>query len=249
MTRGAAEAVKLRLRALRRRRARRSLINGSRGAWLGAGAMASCAIILAGLNATGVANAQCVLVNGASVGASCPNTPHGTGSRQDNGGAQPGPASTGVTQIHSTSFAPAGAPPVVPSGDVATASSVGDPMAVAASMVGTDAFGAYGCEDFVDAVYGRTTATGIAHDSARSFFESLADQGLAHHEVPIPRGALVFSAGPDGEHVDISRGDGTYYSGGVQGISAGYGDGHDIQVLPAANLGSFTLHGWAYPPW
>ena len=78
---------------------------------------------------------------------------------------------------------------------------------------------------------------------------SLADRGLDHHEMPVPRGALVFSAGPDGNHVDISRGDGTYVSGGVQGLSPGYGDGHDIQILPTPNLGSWTLYGWVYPPW
>ena len=120
---------------------------------------------------------------------------------------------------------------------------------VAESMLGTDAFGPYGCEDFVDAAYGRTTATGIGHDAALAFYQSVADRGLAHHEMPVPRGALVFSTGADGDHVDISRGDGTYVSGGVQGLSPGYGDGHDVQILPTPNLGSWTLYGWVYPPW
>jgi hypothetical protein len=120
---------------------------------------------------------------------------------------------------------------------------------VAESMVGTDAFGPYGCEDFVDAVYGRTTATGIGHDGALAFYQSLADRGLAHHDIPVPRGALAFSTGADGGHVDISRGDNTYVSGGVQGLWPGYGDGHNVQILPAPNLGSWTLYGWVYPPW
>ena len=103
-------------------------------------------------------------------------------------------------------------------------------------MVGTDAFGPYGCEDFVDAVYGRTTATGIGHDAALAFYQSLADRGLTHHEMPVPRGALVFSTGADGDHVDISRGDGTYVSGGVQGLWPGYGNGHNVQILPTPTL-------------
>lgn len=124
-----------------------------------------------------------------------------------------------------------------------------DPVLVAESMVGTDVFGPYGCEDFVDAAFGLTTETGIGHDMALSFYQSLAAHGLDHHETPIPRGALVFSAGPYGNHVDISRGDGTFVSGGVQGLSPGYGDGHQVQILPSANLGAWTMYGWVYPPW
>ena len=130
-----------------------------------------------------------------------------------------------------------------------TAVPVGNPVAVAESMLGTDAFGPYGCEDFVDAAYGRTTATGIGHDAALAFYQSLADRGLVHHEMPVPRGALVFTTGADGDHVDISRGDGTYVSGGVQGLWPGYGDGRNVQILPTPNLGSWTLYGWVYPPW
>lgn len=132
---------------------------------------------------------------------------------------------------------------------LSTAYPANDPVRLAETMVGTDVFGPYGCEDFVDAAFGRTTETGIGHDMALSFYQSLAAQGLDHHETPIPRGALVFSAGPYGNHVDISRGDGTFVSGGVQGLSPGYGDGHQIQILPTANLGAWTMYGWAYPPW
>jgi cell wall-associated NlpC family hydrolase len=124
-----------------------------------------------------------------------------------------------------------------------------DHVLVAESMVGTDMFGPYGCEDFVDAAFGLTTDTGIGHDMALSFYQSLAARGLDHHETPIPRGALVFSKGPYGNHVDIARGDGTFVSGGVQGLSPGYGDGHQVQILPSANLGAWTMYGWVYPPW
>ena len=124
-----------------------------------------------------------------------------------------------------------------------------DHVLVAESMVGTDVFGPYGCEDFVDAAFGLTTETGIGHDMALSFYQSLAARGLDHHETPIPRGALVFSVGPYGNHVDISRGDGTFVSGGVQGLSPGYGDGHQVQILPTANLGAWRMYGWVYPPW
>ena len=141
--------------------------------------------------------------------------------------------------------AAAGASPSPGSGS----SAASGPLAVAQSMLGTDTFGPYGCEDFVDAAYGRTTANGIGHDQAANFYYALADQGLGHHDMPIPRGALVFTSGPDGDHVDISRGDGTYISGGVQGLSPGYGDGHNVQVLPSPNLGSWTLYGWVNPPW
>lgn len=132
---------------------------------------------------------------------------------------------------------------------LATQYPANDPVAVAESMVGTDVFGPYGCEDFVDAAFGLTTETGIGHDMALSFYQSLAARGLDHHETPIPRGALVFSVGQYGNHVDISRGDGTFVSGGVQGLSPGYGDGHQIQILPTANLGEWSMYGWAYPPW
>jgi hypothetical protein len=84
---------------------------------------------------------------------------------------------------------------------------------------------------------------------ARPFYQSLGDRGLARRKRLIPRRVLVFSPGPYGNHVDISRGDGTFVSGGVQGLSPGYGDGHQVQILPTANLGAWTMYGWVYPPW
>ncbi|MCB0940587.1 MAG: hypothetical protein KDB72_10155 [Mycobacterium sp.] len=148
-----------------------------------------------------------------------------------------------------TAGVPSGAELAPAPRDLGTTYSADDPVLVAESMLGTDVFGPYGCEDFVDAAHGLTTETGIAHDAALSFYQSLAARGLDHHETPIPRGALVFSKGAYGNHVDISRGDGTFVSGGVQGLSPGYGDGHQVQILPSANLGSWTMYGWVYPPW
>ncbi|TWS20435.1 NlpC/P60 family protein [Tsukamurella asaccharolytica] len=118
------------------------------------------------------------------------------------------------------------------------------------TLVGTDTFGEYGCEDFVDFAYGRTVATGIPHDSARSFYANLAAKGLGHSSLPAPRGALVFSQSDYGYHVDISLGDGTYLSGGVQGLSAGWGDGSQIQVIPEPDIApNSSVLGWAYAPW
>ena len=118
-----------------------------------------------------------------------------------------------------------------------------------ATMLHTNDFGEYGCEDFVDAAYGKTTATGIPHNGALAFYNSLAANGQGHSSLPAPPGALVFSQGEDGGHVDISIGNGQYESGGVQGFAPGYGDGTDIQVLPSPNLGTWTFVGWAYAPW
>ena len=118
------------------------------------------------------------------------------------------------------------------------------------TLVGTDAYGEYGCEDFVDFAYGRTVSNGIPHDSARSFYENLAAKGLGHSALPAPRGALVFSQSDYGYHVDISLGNGTYLSGGVQGLDRGFGDGSQIQIIPKPDIApNSTLLGWAYAPW
>jgi hypothetical protein len=204
---------------------------------------------IAGLSPAGVADANCVYINGAPIGTGCPNTSGGPRQQLAGVGVGPRPSSTSTTAIRPTSTPTSGALPGFVPGNIDTARGVGNPVVVAESMVGSDAFGPYGCEDFVDAVYGRTTATGIGHDGALAFYQSLADRGLAHHDMPVPRGALAFSTGADGGHVDISRGDNTYVSGGVQGLWPGYGDGHNVQILPAPNLGSWTLYGWVYPPW
>ncbi len=211
------------------------------------GTLVSASIATA-VSSAGVADATCTLVRGTGADARCSSAPSSFAAPLDSRSSVSAQGSLdGTAAGASRSNAAAGVSPS-PS-NVATASAGGNPVMVAESMLGTDQFGAYGCEDFVDAAYGLTTATGIGHDAALSFYQSLADRGLDHHEMPVPRGALVFSAGPDGNHVDISRGDGTYVSGGVQGLSPGYGDGHDVQILPSPNLGSWTMYGWVYPPW
>ena len=216
-------------------------------------ALVSASLVTA-VSSSGIADATCTTVRGTGADAHCTSAPSSFAAPLDKKssvsaqGSLGGPAAGASRTNAAAGAGPSSSPNPGPS-PVATASAVGNPVTVAEGMLGTDQFGAYGCEDFVDAAYGLTTATGIGHDAALSFYQSLADRGLDHHEMPVPRGALVFSAGPDGNHVDISRGDGTYVSGGVQGISPGYGDGHNVQILPSPNLGSYTMYGWVYPPW
>lgn len=228
-----------------------SLKLAARGLVLGALVSAS---VTTSVSSAGLAAAACTSGRGADPGALC--APDETSflvqlddrSSVSAQGRLGGPgASTGRSDVT------ADGPPIPESRPVprslGTSYPADDHVLVAESMVGTDAFGPYGCEDFVDAAFGLTTETGIGHDMARSFYQSLADRGLDHHETPIPRGALVFSVGPYGNHVDISRGDGTFVSGGVQGLAPGYGDGHQVQILPSANLGAWRMYGWVYPPW
>lgn len=207
--------------------------------------------VTAAVSSAGVATAACTPGRGTDAGAQC--APEETSFSVPLDGKSSVSAQGRLGASTSRSDVTAGDLPVVEPrtdpGSLGTRYPANDPVLVAESMVGTDLFGPYGCEDFVDAAFGLTTETGIGHDMALSFYQSLAAQGLDHHETPIPRGALVFSTGPYGNHVDISRGDGTFVSGGVQGLSPGYGDGHQIQILPTANLGEWTMHGWVYPPW
>jgi hypothetical protein len=226
----------------------RSTSGAARGLLLGA--LASGAVVMAALSPAGVAEATCASINGVGADAGCTSGPTSFAVGLDNNSSASAQGLfDGAIAIGNTSTATAGAFSGFGPHNFDTARAVGNPMMVAERMVGTDAFGPYGCEEFVDAVYGRTTANGIGRDAALAFYQSLADRGLAHHEMPAPRGALVFSTGADGDHVDISRGDGTYVSGGVQGLSPGYGDGHNVQILPTPNIGSWTLYGWVYPPW
>src|ERR1700722_4501448 len=205
---------------------------------------------IAALSSAGVADATCTSVSGTGADARCNSAPSSFAVRLDkNSSVSAQGLLAGAAPSANRSNAAAAASPSPAPGKVDPASAPDNPVGVAEGMLGTDAFGPYGCEDFVDAAYGRTVTTGIPHDEALNFYQSLADRGLDHHDMPIPRGALVFSAGPDGDHVDISRGDGTYVSGGVQGLSPGYGAGHNVQILPTPNLGSWTLYGWVYPPW
>ncbi len=213
------------------------------------GALVS-ALVTGAVSSAGVAVATCTPTSVPRPGVHCASE-ETSFSVQLNGkppvSAQGHPGGSGASSSK-TGFPPTAEPGPVPR-SLGTQNPANDHVLIAESMVGTDVFGPYGCEDFVDAAFGLTTETGIGHDAALSFYQSLAARGLDHHETPIPRGALVFSAGPYGNHVDISRGDGTFVSGGVQGLSPGYGNGHQVQILPTANLGTWTMYGWVYPPW
>lgn len=215
------------------------------------------ASVTAALDSAGVAGATCMLGRATDSGAQCAADEtsfsvqldgKSSVSAQGRLGGSGASSSKSSSTSDVTDDGPPAAEPRTASRSFGALFPGNDPVLVAESMVGTDAFGPYGCEDFVDAAFGLTTETGIGHDMALSFYQSQAAIGLDHHETPIPRGALVFSAGPYGNHVDISRGDGTFVSGGVQGLSPGYGDGHQIQILPSANLGAWRMFGWVYPP-
>lgn len=228
-----------------------SLKLAARGLVLGALFSAS---VTAAVSSAGDAAATCTPGRGTDAGAQCDPDETSFSVQLDGKSAVSaqgrlgGPAAS-TSDSDVTAWGPPTADPRPAPGSLGTQYPSDDPVLLAESMVGTDVFGPYGCEDFVDAAFGLTTETGIGHDMALSFYQSLAALGLDHHETPIPRGALVFSASPYGNHVDISRGDGTFVSGGVQGLSPGYGDGHQVQILPTANLGAWTMYGWVYPPW
>ena len=159
------------------------------------GALVSASMAIAALSSAGVAEATCTSVSGTGADARCTSTQTSFAVRLDkNSSVSAQGLLDGAVASGNRSNVTAAALPNPEPGNVDTASAAANPIAVAESMLGTDAFGPYGCEDFVDAAYGRTTATGIGHDAALAFYQSLANRGLAHQEMPIPRGALVFSA-------------------------------------------------------
>lgn len=124
-------------------------------------------------------------------------------------------------------------------------------IARAESILGTDRFGHYGCEAFVAFAFGVPQAKYGWDGASETMYQTLLKQSQIHTDTNPPRGALVFSRGSDGPHIDIARGDGTFVSGGVQGLSRGYGDGHEIQILHSANVGkNWVYRGWSlgYPP-
>lgn len=120
-------------------------------------------------------------------------------------------------------------------------------IAKAESILGTDQFGIYGCEALVAFAFGVSQAEYGWDGASETMYQTLLEQGKIHTDRNPPRGALVFSRGFVGPHIDISRGDGTYVSGGVQGLSPGYGDGSNIQILPTPSVGddSYTYRGWS----
>jgi hypothetical protein len=129
-------------------------------------------------------------------------------------------------------------PPAIPGADAA--------IAEAESALGSDRFGAYGCEAFVAFAYGVPQAKYGWDGASETTYQTLLAQGRIHTDMNAPRGALVFSRGSDGPHIDIARGDGTYISAGVQGLAPGYGDRHNIQILPSPNVGRKWLYrGWS----
>jgi hypothetical protein len=120
-------------------------------------------------------------------------------------------------------------------------------IAKAESLLGTDQFGIYGCEALVAHAFGVSQAEYGWDGASETMFQTLLEQGKIHTDMNPPRGALVFSSGFVGPHIDIARGDGTFVSGGVQGLSPGYGDGSNIQILPTPSVGdeSYTYRGWS----
>jgi cell wall-associated NlpC family hydrolase len=135
-------------------------------------------------------------------------------------------------------LAPAEPPPPIPGADAA--------VARAESLLGTDRFGPYGCEALVAYAYDVPQGKYGWDGASETMYQTLLAQGLIHTDMNPPRGALVFSRGSDGPHVDLARGDGTFVSAGVQGLSRGYGDKHNIQILPTANVGKkWTYRGWS----
>ena len=120
-------------------------------------------------------------------------------------------------------------------------------IAKAESILGTDQFGIYGCEALVAFAFGVPQDQYGWDGASETMYQTLLEQGKIHTDTNPPRGALVFSRGFVGPHIDIARGDGTYVSGGVQGLSPGYGDGSNIQILPTPSVGDdgYTYRGWS----
>jgi hypothetical protein len=147
-------------------------------------------------------------------------------------------ASPLATALLLAPVAPAEPPPATIAGADAA-------IAKGESALGSDRFGPYGCEAFVAFAYDVPQAKYGWDGASETMYQTLLSQGQIHTDMNAPRGALVFSRGSDGPHIDIARGDGTYLSAGVQGLSRGYGDGHNIQILPTPNVG----RGWLYRGW
>jgi hypothetical protein len=152
------------------------------------------------------------------------------------------PAIALAAALVSAPSAPADPLPEIPGADAA--------VARAESALGSDRFGPYGCEALVAYAFDVPQAKYGWDGASETMYQTLLRQGQINTDLNPPRGALVFSKGSDGPHIDIARGDGTYVSGGVQGLSRGYGDGHNIQILPTPNIGKkWVYRGWSlgYP--
>lgn len=135
-------------------------------------------------------------------------------------------------------FAPSASAETIPGADAA--------ISKAESALGSDQFGPYGCEAFVAYAYDVPQTQYGWDGAAETMYQSLHRQGRIYTDMNSPRGALVFSRNLYGAHIAIARGDGTYISGGVQGLARGYGDGSNIQILPSPNVGpAWTYRGWS----
>jgi hypothetical protein len=135
-------------------------------------------------------------------------------------------------------IAPACSAPPAPSANAKADRAV----AWANSMVGSMSYKNL-CERFVENAYG----TSGKYASAIAAYKALKAAGaIKTSTTNIPKGALVFSLDPKWDygngHVEISRGDGTFVSGGA---STAYGNRSTVQIYKALPSGYL---GWAMPP-
>lgn len=116
-------------------------------------------------------------------------------------------------------------------------------------QLGSDAYN-FRCGEFAANAYGRTH---LGYNSALEFRNHLAELGQIHPDFDYPKGALVFSMsdydiqnGIHQGHVMISRGDGSFVSGGA---SQDFGTGHTVQLANSWNPSpGATYLGWAFAP-
>lgn len=114
-------------------------------------------------------------------------------------------------------------------------------VAWANSMVGSQSYRGL-CELFVENAFG----TSGRYASALAAFYAMRAAGQMHYTLPAPRGALVFSRTPVDMgygHVQLSRGDGSYVSGGMGNPTV------QITYSPSAGSGTgYYFLGWSYAP-
>jgi uncharacterized protein YraI len=108
------------------------------------------------------------------------------------------------------------------------------------SMVGSQSYN-FLCERFAENAYG----TYGRYASAIAAFSALQSAGTMHYtSTGIPKGALVFSKSPvdlGNGHVEISRGDGSFVSGGMSNPTV------QVTYTPVPGRGG-TFLGWSYAP-
>lgn len=113
-------------------------------------------------------------------------------------------------------------------------------VAWATSMVGSQSY-AFLCERFAENAFG----TSGRYASAISAFSALQSAGMMHYNsTGIPKGALVFSKSSADRgygHVEISRGDGSFVSGGMGNPTV------QVTFTPVPGAGGSFL-GWSYAP-